>query len=82
MIWGALFIYLGEFSALYEAVYHSAVNFTSLEQFQPDCAGSEAVCRVDRGRVQGAERRQAGRLSSIGNAAIAAEQPAEPVQSD
>jgi hypothetical protein len=31
MIWGALFIYLGEFSALYEAVYHSAVNFTSLE---------------------------------------------------
>ena len=30
VIWGALFLYLGEFSALYEAVYHSAVNFTSL----------------------------------------------------
>ena len=30
VIWGALFIGLGEFSELYEAVYHSAVNFTSL----------------------------------------------------
>ncbi len=30
VIWGALFIWLGEFSELYEAVYHSAVNFTSL----------------------------------------------------
>lgn len=30
VIWGTLFIYLGEFSTLYEAVYHSAVNFTSL----------------------------------------------------
>ena len=30
MIWGMLFIVLGEFSELYEAVYHSAVNFTSL----------------------------------------------------
>jgi Ion channel len=30
MIWGVLFICLGEFSELYEAVYHSAVNFTSL----------------------------------------------------
>lgn len=30
VIWGALFIYLREFSALYDAVYHSAVNFTSL----------------------------------------------------
>jgi hypothetical protein len=30
MIWGVLFIVLGEFSELYEAVYHSAVNFTSL----------------------------------------------------
>jgi hypothetical protein len=30
VIWGVLFICLGEFSALYEAVYHSAVNFTSL----------------------------------------------------
>jgi hypothetical protein len=30
VIWGALFICLGEFSELYEAVYHSAVNFTSL----------------------------------------------------
>ena len=30
MIWGSLFIVLGEFSELYEAVYHSAVNFSSL----------------------------------------------------
>ena len=30
VIWGVLFLFLGEFSALYEAVYHSAVNFTSL----------------------------------------------------
>jgi hypothetical protein len=30
MIWGVLFIVLGEFSELYEAVYHSADNFTSL----------------------------------------------------
>ena len=30
VIWGTLFICLGEFSELYEAVYHSAVNFTSL----------------------------------------------------
>jgi len=30
VIWGALFIFLGEFSEVYEAVYHSAVNFTSL----------------------------------------------------
>ena len=30
VIWGVLFIFLGEFSELYEAVYHSAVNFTSL----------------------------------------------------
>ena len=30
VIWGTLFIWLGEFGALYEAVYHSAVNFTSL----------------------------------------------------
>ena len=30
VIWGVLFLYLGEFSELYEAVYHSAVNFTSL----------------------------------------------------
>lgn len=30
VIWGTLFIGLGEFSELYEAVYHSAVNFTSL----------------------------------------------------
>ena len=29
-IWGALFLWLGEFTELYEAVYHSAVNFTSL----------------------------------------------------
>ena len=30
VIWGVIFIWLGEFNELYEAVYHSAVNFTSL----------------------------------------------------
>jgi Ion channel len=30
VIWGAIFIWLGEFNELNEAVYHSAVNFTSL----------------------------------------------------
>lgn len=30
MIWGMLFMALGEFDELYEAVYHSAVNFSSL----------------------------------------------------
>ncbi len=30
VIWGVLFLCLGEFSELYEAVYHSAVNFSSL----------------------------------------------------
>ena len=29
-LWGGLFVWLGEFAELYEAVYHSAVNFTSL----------------------------------------------------
>jgi hypothetical protein len=29
-LWGILFIWLGEFNELYEAVYHSAVNFASL----------------------------------------------------
>lgn len=29
-VWGALFLGLGEFDELYEAIYHSAVNFTSL----------------------------------------------------
>ena len=29
-LWGIIFIWLGEFSELYEAVYHSAVNFASL----------------------------------------------------
>jgi len=29
-LWGALFVALGEFGELYEAIYHSAVNFTSL----------------------------------------------------
>jgi hypothetical protein len=29
-IWGGLFIGLGEFGAGYDAIYHSAVNFTSL----------------------------------------------------
>jgi hypothetical protein len=30
VIWGLLFIGLGEFKTLFEAIYHSAVNFTSL----------------------------------------------------
>lgn len=30
MLWGALFLWLAEFGEFYEAVYHSAVNFTSL----------------------------------------------------
>jgi hypothetical protein len=29
-LWGVLFVILGEFDVLYEAVYHSAVNFASL----------------------------------------------------
>jgi hypothetical protein len=29
-LWGALFMVLGEFDELYEATYHSAVNFASL----------------------------------------------------
>lgn len=29
-LWGLLFVALGEFAELYEAVYHSAVNFASL----------------------------------------------------
>jgi len=29
-IWGALFVGLGEFKTLFDALYHSAVNFTSL----------------------------------------------------
>lgn len=29
-LWGMLFVGLGEFSELYEAIHHSAVNFTSL----------------------------------------------------
>ena len=30
MLWGALFLWLGEFDQAYDAIYHSAVNFTSL----------------------------------------------------
>jgi hypothetical protein len=30
LIWGTIFVWLGEFEAFYEAVYHSAVNFASL----------------------------------------------------
>lgn len=30
VIWGITFIFLGEFDNLYDAVYHSAVNFSSL----------------------------------------------------
>ncbi|MEG0006809.1 MAG: ion channel [Aeromonas sp.] len=29
-IWGALFLWLGEFSTLQEAIYHSGVNFATL----------------------------------------------------
>jgi hypothetical protein len=29
-LWGGLFVCLGEFQELYPAIYHSAVNFTSL----------------------------------------------------
>ena len=29
-LWGGLFVVLGEFKELYAAIYHSAVNFTSL----------------------------------------------------
>ena len=30
LVWATLFMLLGEFSEIYEAVHHSAVNFTSL----------------------------------------------------
>lgn len=30
VIWGALFLWLGEFNSLQEAVYHSGVNFATL----------------------------------------------------
>lgn len=30
MLWGGLFVWLGEFDQAYDAIYHSAVNFTSL----------------------------------------------------
>jgi Ion channel len=30
MLWGVLFVVLGEFDALIEAIYHSAVNYASL----------------------------------------------------
>ena len=30
MLWGGLFLWLGEFDQAYDAIYHSAVNFTSL----------------------------------------------------
>ena len=29
-LWGVLFVVLGEFDEMYEAIYHSAVNFASL----------------------------------------------------
>jgi len=29
-LWGFLFVWLGEFEKTYDAIYHSAVNFTSL----------------------------------------------------
>ena len=30
MLWGALFLGLGEFEQIYDAIYHSGVNYTSL----------------------------------------------------
>ena len=30
VLWGGLFLWLGEFDQPYDAIYHSAVNFTSL----------------------------------------------------
>ena len=30
MLWGGLFLWLGEFDQPYDAIYHSAVNFSSL----------------------------------------------------
>jgi hypothetical protein len=30
MLWAALFLWLGEFEQAYDAIYHSAVNFSSL----------------------------------------------------
>jgi hypothetical protein len=30
ILWGGLFLWLGEFEQAYDAIYHSAVNFTSL----------------------------------------------------
>ena len=30
VLWGGLFPWLGEFEQAYDAIYHSAVNFTSL----------------------------------------------------
>jgi len=29
-LWGVLFLWLGEFEKVYDAIYHSAVNYTSL----------------------------------------------------
>ena len=30
ILWGVLFMWLGEFELVYDAIYHSAVNFSSL----------------------------------------------------
>jgi hypothetical protein len=30
MLWGGLFLWLGEFEQAHDAIYHSAVNFSSL----------------------------------------------------
>ena len=30
MLWGGLFLWLGEFQQIYDAIYHSGVNYTSL----------------------------------------------------
>ena len=30
ILWGGLFLWLGEFKEIYDAIYHSAVNFSSL----------------------------------------------------
>ena len=37
MLWGIVFMFLGEFTELYEAIYHSGVNFSSLEIGRASC---------------------------------------------
>ena len=41
-LWGVLFLVLGEFDELYEATYHSAVNFTTWATGTSSCRGGGA----------------------------------------